>query len=345
MSRHWAAASLLASAVSAPESLGGNGIVTIRVSESPATLATIPTETGYSAMHFFSTFLDGVAASQGAEKSRTCPDSGKNRDKINRAKRVMSESARSSPTGGAYAVFPQPPCRPRLGARPSLFPTPSTKGLGKIWGTLWDVLGLCRWSFPQLRKESRSWLASKKGTAASASSSATAAENSASRSRRATKRAASLAVARLEDNLSRLEFGASPSPTGRPGDVSLVQRHLGNRPKKVADQVQTLGQLLDRFLESLTPGILAPAPGYSWLLNPMPLAIPAGWTAACVVMVESNDNDGLVVTADCRKLECTSLPLTPKAAGTFLIASRVGAARQQILGCTVFDSNRQRPTM
>src|SRR5262249_27739740 len=41
---------------------------------------------------------------------------------------------------------------------------------------------------------------------------------------------------------------------------------------------------------------LSLAPGYSWLLDPRPLAIPSGWTSACVVMVEKSNGD-LVVTA------------------------------------------------
>ena len=41
---------------------------------------------------------------------------------------------------------------------------------------------------------------------------------------------------------------------------------------------------------------LVAAPGYSWLLDPRPVTIPAGWTGPCVVMVDKANNE-LVVTA------------------------------------------------
>jgi hypothetical protein len=77
------------------------------------------------------------------------------------------------------------------------------------------------------------------------------------------ERTATLAVARLEDNLSRIELGYLPLPEG----VDLVSfllsdGRLPQRPAVVhAEQVRqrTLGELLDKFLANFTPGALEPS--------------------------------------------------------------------------------------
>jgi len=77
------------------------------------------------------------------------------------------------------------------------------------------------------------------------------------------EKAASVAVARLEDNLSRVELGYLPVPEGI--DLATFLLSDGRLPKRPAinhsqrAQPQTLGELLDKFLASFTPGALEPS--------------------------------------------------------------------------------------
>jgi integrase len=77
------------------------------------------------------------------------------------------------------------------------------------------------------------------------------------------ERTATLAVARLEDNLSRVELGYLPVPDGVDLTTFLLSDgRLPQRPTVVhAEQAKrrTLGELLDKFLASFTPGALEPS--------------------------------------------------------------------------------------
>lgn len=77
------------------------------------------------------------------------------------------------------------------------------------------------------------------------------------------ERTATLAVARLEDNLSRIELGYLPLPEGV--DLATFLLSDGRLPQRPAvtyaerAQSWTLGELLDKFLASFTAGALEPS--------------------------------------------------------------------------------------
>jgi hypothetical protein len=72
------------------------------------------------------------------------------------------------------------------------------------------------------------------------------------------QRAAAATLARVEDNLSRLELGHLTLPEGAAvSTFVLSDGRLEQRPG-VTKLLKTLEQLLDEFLASLTPGALEP---------------------------------------------------------------------------------------
>jgi hypothetical protein len=73
------------------------------------------------------------------------------------------------------------------------------------------------------------------------------------------ERTAKAALARLEDNLARLEMGQLfLPPDADPVTFLLSDGRLEHRPEIKLDAFRTLGELLDAFLSSLTPGALEP---------------------------------------------------------------------------------------
>jgi hypothetical protein len=77
------------------------------------------------------------------------------------------------------------------------------------------------------------------------------------------ERTATLAVARLEDNLSRVELGYLPVPDGVDlATFLLTDGRLPQRPAAMHAEIKqqgTLGELLDKFLASFPPGVLEPS--------------------------------------------------------------------------------------
>jgi hypothetical protein len=71
------------------------------------------------------------------------------------------------------------------------------------------------------------------------------------------ERTAKAALARLEDNLARSEMGQLfLPPEADPVTFLLSDGRLAERPTIKLDAFKTLGELLDAFLASLTPGAL-----------------------------------------------------------------------------------------
>lgn len=71
------------------------------------------------------------------------------------------------------------------------------------------------------------------------------------------EKTANAALARLEDNLARLEMGQILLPPGADLVTFLLSDgRLEQRPVYKADRFRTLGELLDEFVNSLTPGAL-----------------------------------------------------------------------------------------
>jgi hypothetical protein len=75
------------------------------------------------------------------------------------------------------------------------------------------------------------------------------------------ERSARSALARLEDNLARLKMGQLILPPGADLVTFLLSDgRLEQKPTYKADKFRTLGELLDEFLQRLTPGSLEPTP-------------------------------------------------------------------------------------